>query len=126
MTQAEQIQYLANIYYLARSDGRFEVEEDYLLQEIAKGIGAGYLETRKALDMSMAEGFEVKFPARFSDRMRNLEDMLMVAYYDNTIQQMEKKIIVSYSKHLGIDQREFDIIKSEIKQRLAEFKKRQP
>jgi uncharacterized tellurite resistance protein B-like protein len=126
MTQTEQIQYLANIYYLARADGRFEVEEDYLLQEIAKGIGAGYLETRKALDMSMADGFEVKFPERFSDRMRNLEDMLMVAYYDNKIQEMEKKIIVSYSKHLGIDKQQFDIIKSEIKQRLADFKKRQP
>jgi uncharacterized tellurite resistance protein B-like protein len=126
MTQEEQIQYLANIYYLARADGRFEVEEDYLLQEIAKGIGAGYLETRKALDMSMADGFEVKFPERFSDRMRNLEDMLMVAYYDNKIQEMEKKIIVSYSKHLGIDKQQFDIIKSEIKQRLADFKKRQP
>ncbi|MDD5133786.1 MAG: hypothetical protein PHP01_00055 [Phycisphaerae bacterium] len=126
MTQAEQIQYLANVYYLACCDGRFEVEEDYLLQEIAKGIGAGYLETRKALDMSMAEGFEVKFSARFSERIRNFEDMLMVAYYDNTIQQIEKKIIVSYLKQLGIDKRQFDIIKDEIKPRLADFKKRQP
>jgi len=122
MTQAEQIQYLANIYYLARCDGRFEVEDDYLLQDIAKGIGAGYLETRKALDMSMAEGFEVKFSARFSERIRNLEDMLWVAYYNNKLHEMEKKIIVSYSKHLGINQKQFDIIKEETKQRLKDLK----
>lgn len=126
MTQDEQIQYLANIYYLARCDGRFEVEEDYLLQEIAKGIGAGYLETRKALDKSMADGFEVKIPARFSEKIRNLEDMLLVSYYDNKLEQTEKKIVVSYIKQLGIEQKQLDIIKDETKQRLKEFKKRQP
>ncbi|MFA6186873.1 MAG: hypothetical protein WC770_06670 [Phycisphaerae bacterium] len=126
MNNDEQIQYLANIYYLARCDGRFEVEEDYLLQEIARGIGAGYLETRKALDKAMADGFEVKFPSRFSDKIRNFEDMLLVAYYDNKLEQMEKKIIVSYTKRLEIEQKQIDIIKEETKQRLKDFKKRQP
>jgi hypothetical protein len=118
MTNDEQIQYLANIYYLARCDGRFEVEEDYLLQEIARGIGAGYLETRKALDKSMVDGFEVKFPVRFSEKIRNFEDMLMVAFYDNKLEQTEKKIIASYVSHLEIEQKQIDIIKEEIKQRL--------
>ena len=31
MTEQEQIQYLANIYYLAHADGTFEVDEDYHL-----------------------------------------------------------------------------------------------
>ena len=126
MTNDEQIQYLANVYYLARCDGRFEVEEDYLLQEIAKGIGAGYLETRKALDKSMADRFEVKFPTRFSEKIRNLEDMLLVAYYDSKFEETEKKIIVSYVKQLQIEQKQIDIIKEETKQRLKDFKKRQP
>jgi tellurite resistance protein len=126
MNNDEQIQYLANIYYIARCDGRFEVEEDYLLQEIAKGIGAGYLETRKALDKSMADGFEVKFPTRFSEKIRNFEDMLLVAFYDNKLEQTEKKIIVSYVKQIDIEQKQIDIIKEEIKQRLKDFKKRQP
>jgi len=118
MTQNEQIQYLANIYYLARADAQFEVEEDYLLQDIAKGIGAGYLETRKALDMSMADGFKIKFPARLSERIRNLEDMLLVAYYDKKLHEMEKKIILTYAKHLDISKEQFETIQNETKKRL--------
>jgi uncharacterized tellurite resistance protein B-like protein len=118
MTQDQQIQFLANIYYLARADNDFQVEEDYLLQEIAKDIGAGYLETRKALDMSMANGFKIKFPIRLSERIRNLEDMLLVAYYDKKLQHMEKEIIVNYAKHLDITKEQFEVIREETKKRL--------
>jgi uncharacterized tellurite resistance protein B-like protein len=123
MTQNEQIQYLANIYYLARADENFEVEEDYLLQDIAKGIGAGYLETRKALDLSMTSDFKIKFPARLSDRIKNLEDMLLVACYDKKLHEMEKKIILTYAKHLGISSRQFGIIQKETRERLKEITK---
>ncbi len=120
MTQDEQVQYLANIYYLARADENFEVEEDYLLQEIAKGIGAGYLETRKALDLSITDDFKIKFPARLSERLRNLEDMLLVAYYDKKLHEMEKKIITAYAKHIDITKQQFETIQREVKNRLKE------
>ena len=122
MTQQEQIQYLANIYYLACADGNFEVDEDYLLQEIAKGIGAGYLETRKALDLSGQKGFAVKLPTRFSEKYRCLEDMLLVALSDKKLHQMEKQIIITYAKQLGISQEHLDIIRGEVKERLAKIK----
>jgi uncharacterized tellurite resistance protein B-like protein len=120
MTQEEQIQYLANIYYLARADNDFQVEEDYLLQEIAKDIGAGYLETRKALDLSISPDFKIIFPARFSERIRNFEDMLAVAYYDKKLQQMEKEIIVNYARHLDITKEQFEVIQQEAKKKLQE------
>ncbi|OHB58983.1 MAG: hypothetical protein A2173_01365 [Planctomycetes bacterium RBG_13_44_8b] len=118
MNQAEQIQYLANIYHLARADENFEVEEDYIIQEIAKDIGAGYLETRKALDMSMAEDFKVVPPARLSDRLRTVEDMLFVAYCDRKLAQMEKKIILTFAKQIGVGKKQFDVIRQETKGRL--------
>ncbi|MGA2915451.1 MAG: hypothetical protein ABSE89_05445 [Sedimentisphaerales bacterium] len=120
MTQNEQIQYLANIYYLARADNNFQVEEDYMLQDIAKAIGAGYLETRKALDLSMADDFKLKVPMRLSERIRNLEDMLMVAYYDKKLDEMEKKIITVFVKHLDITKEQFDTIQQEVKKRLQQ------
>ena len=120
MTQEEQIQFLANVYYIARADENFQVEEDYLLQDIAKGIGAGYLETRKALDLSIAQGFKITFLGRLSDRIRNLEDMLLVAYYDKKLHYMEKEIIVDYAKHLGITKDQFETIRQETKKRLKE------
>ena len=64
MTKAEHVQYLANVFHVARADGRVEVLEDRLVEEMAKGIGAGYLETRNALDLSGSKEFEVVFPAR--------------------------------------------------------------
>jgi uncharacterized tellurite resistance protein B-like protein len=118
MTQDQQIQYLANVYYIARADENFEVEEDYLLQDIAKGIGAGYLETRKALDLSIAQDFKIKFPDRLSEQIANLEDMLLVAYYDKKLHHMEKEIIVNYAKHLGISKEQFETIREETKRRL--------
>lgn len=118
MTQNEQIQYLANIYYLARADNNFQVEEDYMLQDIAKAIGAGYLETRKALDLAMSSDFKLKVPARLSERIRNLEDMLTVAYYDKKLDEMEKKIISVYVKHLDITKEQFETIQQEVKKRL--------
>jgi uncharacterized tellurite resistance protein B-like protein len=118
MNQQEQIQYLANIYNLAAADGNFEVEEDYLLQEIAKGIGAGYLETRKALDLSQKNDFAVKLPHRYSEKLRCLEDMLFLALSDKKLQEMEKEIILIFAKQLGVNQEQMDLIRKETKDRL--------
>ncbi|MEN6383895.1 MAG: hypothetical protein ABFD79_01725 [Phycisphaerales bacterium] len=124
MTQQEQIQYLANIYFLAAADRNFEVNEDDILQDIAKGIGAGYLETRKALDLSSQSDFQVKLPVRYSEKFRCLEDMLFVAMSDNKLRDLEKQIIVSYSKKLGINQDQFNHIYEETKQRFKSQKQK--
>jgi len=123
MTQQEQIQYLANLYFLAGADHNFEVEEDYILQEIAKGIGAGYLETRKALDFSGQKDFQIKLPTRYSEKFRCLEDMLFLVMSNNKLSQMEKDIIVTYSKKLGINQQQLDQIREETKQRVKAAEK---
>ena len=38
MTKEEQVQYLANIYHVARASGRVEVIEDSVAEDMAKGI----------------------------------------------------------------------------------------
>lgn len=123
MNQQEQIQYLANIYYLAYADNNFEVEEDYLLQDIAKGIGAGYLETRKGLDLSQQKDFQLKMPTRFSEKIRNLEDLLFVAMHDNNLHQIEKKIIVTCAKQVGISQEQLDLVRQEAMEKLRALEK---
>ena len=95
MTKDEQVQYLANIFHVARADGRVSTVEDSMVEELAKGVNAGYLETRNALDLSMEKDFTFTFPKRFSDRIRNLEDMLFVAYGESGLDDMEKKVIVT-------------------------------
>ena len=119
MNQQEKIQYLANIYHIARADGRIEVAEDnVIIGLIAKDIGAGYYETRKALDLSGEKDFQVKLPDRFSDRVRTIEDMLLTAYADISLDQTEKTIIVDYLRQVGATQDQINIIRKETKSRL--------
>ena len=102
MTEEEQIQFLANIYHVARADGRVEVIEDEVAESMAKDIGAGYLETRNALDLSAEKDFSIIFPARLSDRIRNLEDMLYIAYQDQELHDLEKTVMVDFARQIGI------------------------
>jgi len=120
MTKEEQVQYLANIYHVARASGRVEVIEDSVAEEMATGIGAGYLETRNALDLSSKKDFCVKFSTRLSDRIRNLEDMLFLAYCDKALHELEKKIVVDFARQLGITQEQMNMIRKEAKARLRE------
>ena len=120
MTEEEQIQYLANIFHVSRADGRVEVIEDSVAEDMAKGIGCGYLETRKALDLSAEKDFSVTFPARLSERIRNLEDMLLLAYCDQDLHHLERKIIIDFAKQIDITQKQINIIRKEAKDRLQE------
>ena len=122
MDYEEKIQYLANIYHLVRADGRVSSVEEKVMAEVAKGIGVGYLETRKGLDRAIEKDFAFKYPARWSERVRNIEDMLLAAYADDKLHPPEKEVLLEYAKNLGINQKQFNIIKKETKERLAELR----
>lgn len=111
MDKAQQIQYLANIYFLARSDNNLDPKEDLVLEKIAKEIGGGYLETRKALDMSMSKDFKITLPERLSDQIRSIEDMLLVALCDNRLEDLEKRIVTQFAKEVDITKEQFKMIK---------------
>ena len=117
MNRDEQVQYLANVYHVARADGRVEVIEDQLTEKIARGIGAGYLETRNALDLSFEKGFEPIPPARLSDRIRCLEDMLAVARCDRELTVEEKSPIIAFARAIGVTQAQLQTIQAETRAR---------
>lgn len=48
MKKEEQVKYLANIFYLLLSDGEVETAEKRVYENIARDIGAGYLERKAA------------------------------------------------------------------------------
>ena len=122
MNQEDQIQYLANIYFLAGADDNFTVIEDVALIKIAESIGGGYLETRKALDMSMEAGFKIKLPKLEEDRLRNLEDIMLVAFVDNKLVETERDIIMSFAKKLGVSSKELIEIKNKAVEKSKEIK----
>jgi uncharacterized tellurite resistance protein B-like protein len=118
MENEEKIQYLANVYYLAMADGKVDRIEEKLFDHIAKGVKGGYFETLKAMDLAKTEGFEVKYPLRLSDRIKCVEDLLLVAYADEKLHEMEKKIVMEFANELGIYKDQFLMIKEETKKRL--------
>ena len=120
MTEQEQILYLANIFHVARADGRVEVIEDGAAEAMAAGIGAGDLQTRKALDLSLEKDFKVYLPARLSERMRNLEDMLEMAYVDADLHAVEKGAVVDFAKQVGVTQEQLRTIQREVQGRVKE------
>ena len=120
MTEEQRIQYLANIFHVARADGRVDGVEDTTSEQIAEGIGGGYLETRKGLDLALEKDFAVQLPQRLSDRIRNLEDMFMLACCDQGFDAMEKEIIIDFAKQIGITQDQLNAIRREVKAELSQ------
>ena len=123
MTEDEKIQYLANLCYIAQVDGKQDQIEDKLIDGMAKAISAGYFEIIKAKDLAAQDEFTIQYPSRFSERVRNLEDMLLLAYSDKNLHELEKKIILDYAQQLRLSQKQSDLIRNETKTQLATLKK---
>lgn len=124
MTEEERRQYLANIYALARVDENVDSMESDVYEKIAREIGAGYLDTRDAMEMASKDDFKIKFPHRLSERISNLEDMLVVAYSDKKLHELEKKTLQDYARQIGISQDQFSMIQKEARERLDKFRSR--
>ena len=117
MKNEEATRYLANIYHVLATDNEVERDEEHLFEAISREIQAGYSERRQAMKLAENQGVQTHVSARWSERIRNLEDMIFVAYSNGVLEPSEKQAIVEYAKHLGIAQQQLDLIKKEVKQR---------
>jgi len=121
MTKNEQVQYLANIYFLLLADGQVERIEGRVFESIDHEIGAGYFERRNALELAQQADFKVSPVGRLSERLRNLEDLLFAAYCNGVVDMAEKKLIVEFATKIAVNQQQFGVMKTEAKQRHTEF-----
>ena len=117
MKNEEAARYLANIYHVLASDNEVKRAEERLFEAISREIQAGYSARREAMKLAEDQGVQTHVSARWSERIRNLEDMIFVAYSNGVLEPSEKQAIVEYAKHLGIKQQQLDLIKKEVKQR---------
>ena len=124
MNKEEQVQYLANVFYIVLADGNTDKNEEKAFERIAQAIGAGYFERRNAQDLAKQDGFEVCPVGRLSDRFRNLEDMLFISYCNQQVDAAEKKLIIDYATQIAVNQQQFGQIKQEAKQRQEDFRQR--
>ncbi len=122
MKREETIDYLANVYSVVEADGTADLSEQRVFEDIARAIDAGYFERKSAIDKVKTDEFPVRLDLRWSDQIRNLEDMLFVAYSDGNLDPTEKKAIVTYANFLGISQSQLSVIKADAKRRFEESK----
>ena len=122
MKREETVGYLANIYSVVEADGNIARIEQRVFEEIAREIGAGYFERTKAIEESKSAEVPALLELRWSDQIRNLEDMLFVAYCDGTLEPTEKQAIITYANFVNISQNQLSVIKADAKKRYAEFK----
>jgi uncharacterized tellurite resistance protein B-like protein len=121
MKRDETVSYLANLYSIIDADGVVDRVEQRVFEEIAQEIGAGYFERKQAVDKSESDELPAALELRWSDQIRNLEDMLFVAYCDGTLEPTEKQAIISYANFLNISQDQLSVIKADANRRYTEY-----
>ncbi len=93
-----------------------------MFEAIAREIGAGYLERKQGIARAGEDGMPIRLELRWSDQVRNLEDMLFVGYCDGSLDPTEKQVIIRYAQFLDISQSQLSFIREDAKRRFAEFK----
>ena len=110
MTGDEIITYLANIIAVAISDNALSSHEKLALEQIYAEINAKKSEIKAAKKFAEGTEFSLRLVSRFSDQVRNLEDMVLVCLVDGEMSDLEKKMISTYVKQTKITQDQFTSI----------------
>ncbi|MBM4320475.1 MAG: hypothetical protein FJ125_11070, partial [Deltaproteobacteria bacterium] len=120
MRRAERIGYLSNLLLLMRQDGEIAPEELALIGEVRQELGISSEEQDEAEHLVEAGRAAWSLASRFSDCIRNLEDLVQLSLVDYTIQAREKEVVVEMARRVGVTQPQLDRIAREAQQRLKE------
>ena len=92
MLQDEVIQYLANIMKVVQADKILEPREEVVYATICKEIGAKKKEINEAEKLANNDDFSPAPIGRFSNKIRNVEDMILVSLADGKIGATQEQI----------------------------------
>lgn len=117
MTNEEKVLYLANCVLIAGVNGEISPLEGEAIEGIREEIGASKDDLSKALNAVAQGNHQVTPVGRFSDKVRNLEDMIYLSISDGELSKSEKPEIISFAKATKISQNQLNEIFSESKLR---------
>ena len=118
MIEQERVSYLCNVARVAGADGEISPEEGQAIERVREEIGASREEMAEALRAVGQEERETVPVGRFSDKIRNLEDMVLVSVCDGRFSGSEKPEILSFAKEVGVSQAQLNEILAEARKRL--------
>jgi len=116
MQKSDQEKYLSNISIISRLDGVLNSKEEDVIEKIRSEIGATKSILNQAIKNAQGENEIIPFQ-RFSDNIRNLEDMILVALADGELSENEKRSIAIFAKKIHLTQEQISIILQETKKR---------
>ena len=118
MNKEDMVPYLANVALISVADGGFNPNEAKAIDSIRKQIGAGQQELHEALNIVAQGGHKLRPVGRFSNKIRNLEDMIFVSLVDGNLDKKQKPEILSFAKAIKISQTQLTQLLSEAKLRV--------
>ncbi len=122
MTKEEKLLYLSNVVFVAGTDHVISEAEAEAIEIVRQQMGASQGDLKKALHAVSHGHYQLKPCGRFSAKVRNLEDMILVAISDGEISKSEKPEILSFAKTIKISQDQITEILSEAKLRMKSQK----
>ena len=118
MTEDELVTYLANIVLISRVDGKLTSSEEEALESIRQELKARKSDLNKAIKIIDKNEHKITPVGRFSEKIRNLEDMLYTSLSDHELSDTERSEILSFAKLIKINQGQINEIIVETKNRI--------
>ena len=120
MNSSERIAYLANIVLIARADKILGLAEEDALELMTNAIQATAEDVAAARRRVDQGDYHPTAVSRFSDNVRNLGDMLLVALVDDELADPEKIDIVQFARDIGVTQPQLDLVLSQVRRRIRQ------
>ena len=118
MNSEEKMAYLANVILISSADGNLSPEEAEGIEECRMQIGAEKIDLQQALESVVQGKHNITPVGRYSEKVKNLEDMVYIAILDGVLSESEKPEILSFAKAIKMTQDQVTEIFSEVKQRI--------
>jgi hypothetical protein len=117
MTKDELRIYLANILSVIGADGQCDPAELETVSSICERLSASE-EDLKSAARAVEAGLHMLTPVgSFSDKIRNLEDMVEVSLSAGDFPDAEKRMILSFAKAVNLTQQQINEIVKDIRKR---------
>jgi len=100
---------------MARVDGKITSSEAQTIEEIQKRFVIKKSDFNKASQLAEQSDFRIKLVGHFSDKIKNLEDIIYVSLIDGELNENEKLILTEAINELRISDEQIDIIINDVK-----------
>jgi predicted RNA-binding Zn-ribbon protein involved in translation (DUF1610 family) len=115
LSNEQKILYLSNVVAMARADGQLSPDEVEAIEAVTKSIGARKTELNKAYQQAEQSEFQPAPVGFWSDKIKNLEDIIYVSMIDGEIDNREEHLLLAFAKQVKISQEQLNLIIGDVK-----------